>query len=260
MDKHALLKIEIKNSKPVDLLELATSYNSFADEYKRYMSRSCDENISDDIRLYIKEIKSGSIITDLIAMSPVSLPFIENYNTIIGFGEYLKSAFDYLTNKSDKKPYLEKINYENLANIVDPIAKDGSSQINCSTIVNGNLTVNINIDSLAANAVQNVASREIKNLKEPTTGYHDSVLLYWYQARNDKNSTTGDKAIIESISKIPIKTIFAHSGIKAKMIHDAENPFTHAYVVDVQVETIGDRAALYKIIEVYEKVDLPIDN
>ncbi|MDY0270410.1 hypothetical protein [Trichloromonas sp.] len=259
MEGLAKLTIEIDNSKPVELIELSQSFQSFADEYRRYLLRKEEQAIADDIKLYIKEIRSGSIIADLVALSAIALPFVENSNTIIGFGDYLKKAFDYLTGKSENKPNLEKANYENLARIIEPIAKDNASQINCSTIVNGNLVVNVHLDSPAANAAQNVANREIRALKEPTTGLKEKVLLHWYQARNDAKSTTGDKAIIESIQKGPVKAIFAHAGIKAKMLLDAENPFIHAYVVDVVVETINDRPALYKIIDVHEKIDIPAE-
>lgn len=216
MDGIARLTIEIKNSRPVELLELAQSFQSFADEYKRHLLKQEVPPIADDIKLYIKEIKSGSIITDLVALSTVALPFVENANTLIDFGNYLQAAFDFLTGKSDKKPPLEKVNYENLARFLEPIAKDNASQINCNTVINGNVTLTINIDSTAANAAQNVATREIKALKEPTTGFKEKVLLYWYQARNDPKSTTGDKAIIESIHNGPVKAMFANAGIKAK--------------------------------------------
>ena len=257
MNGIAKLTIEIKNSRPVELLELAQSFQSFADEYKRHLLKKEEPQIADDIKLYIKEIKSGSIITDLVALSTMSLPFVENTNSIIDFAGYLKNAYDFLTGKTDKKPMLEKANYENLSRILEPIAKDNASQINCSTVINGNVILTLNIDSTAANAAQNMATREIIALKEPTTGFKEKVLLYWYQARNDPKSTTGDKAIIESIHKWPVKAMFANAGIKAKMLLDAENPFIHAFVVDVAVETINDKPAFYKIIDVHEKIDLP---
>lgn len=41
------------------------------------------------------------------------------------------------------------------------------------------------------------------------------------------------------------------------MLLDSENPFIHAFVVDVAVETINDKPAFYKIIDVHEKIDIP---
>lgn len=183
------------------------------------------------------------------------MPFAENANTIIGFSSYLKSAYDYLTGKSPDKLQFEKGNYQNLSSIIEPIAKDKGSQINCNTTINGNVQVTINLNSLEANAAQNIAKREIDALAEPITGVHNKVLLYWYQARNDLRSTTGDKAIIESLNSNPVKVIFDNETLKQKMLSDPENIFVHAYVVDVSVETIKGKPAVYKIIDVHEKID-----
>jgi hypothetical protein len=257
MEDGAKLTIAIENSRPVELLELTQSLQSFADEYRRFLLRSEEPAIADDIKLYIKEIRSGSIITDLVALSPLALPFVENANSILSFSKHLKGAYDYLTGCTATKPDLEKANYENLAKFIEPIAKDSGSQINCSAIFNGNVELTINIDSKTANAAQNVAKRELDSLKEPTTFFKEKALMYWYQARNHLTSTSGDRAIVESLHHGPVKTIFAHSGIKAKMILEVENPFTHAYIVDLAIETINDKPALYKITEFHEKIDLP---
>jgi hypothetical protein len=140
---------------------------------------------------------------------------------------------------------------------VDPIARDSASQMNCSTIVNGDLNLTININSLEANAAQNIASRALKAMKEPSSGFHDQVVLYWYQARNDLAATAGDKAIIESVYSGAVKTIFGLPELKAKMLRD---PFSCGYLVDVFVETIGDKPVLYKITEIHDKIELPAIN
>lgn len=42
--------------------------------------------------------------------------------------------------------------------------------------------------------------REIIDLREPITGLHENVVMYWAQARNVIGNKSGDKARIESIS------------------------------------------------------------
>lgn len=255
MANDATLTIEIKNKTPVELIDLTKSLSSFADEYKRYLGTNDIAIPADEIKLYIKEIRTGSIIADLVALAPYGLPFAENANTIMGFSVYLKSAYEYLTGKSTDKPQLERNNYQNLSSFIEPVAKDNGSQINCHTTINGNVEVTINLTSSEANAAQNIAKKEIDALAEPITGIHDKVLLYWYQARNDLRSTTGDKAIIESLYSNPVKVIFDNESIKMKMLSDPENIFVHAYIVDVSVETIKGKPAVYKITNVHEKID-----
>jgi hypothetical protein len=254
------LTFEIKNQHPVELVDLTQSLLSFADEYKRYIAGNEDPVVAEDVRLYVKEMRSGSIIADLVANAPYALPLIENANTVFEFIKYLKEATDYLLGKSDKKPELDKANYENFVKILEPISKDHSSQLNIGAInINQpQAPVIINLNSLESNAAQNAAKRELDALKEPVTGMHEKVLLYWYQARNDPHSDKGDRAIIESIFSSPVKVVFVNETIKAKIL--SGDLFHLAYVVDVAVETIKGRPALYRILEMHESFERGQEN
>ncbi len=207
---------------------------------------------TESVSLYIKEVRAGSIVVDLMALAPQALQLISYTNALVNFFKHIKAAYDYLSGASDVKPPLDKTTYQNLSNIVEPVAKDRGSQINIGN-VSGDLVLHIN--STEANAIQNAAKREIELLAEPTVGIHEKVLLYWYQARNEAKSGTGDRAIIESISPKPVKTIWADDLVKSQMVLDDENPFKEAYVVDVFVETIRGKPALYKILKLHEKFD-----
>lgn len=253
----ARLTIEIKHSHPVELIDFTRAFLSVADEYRRYVKLQSGVAIADDVRLFIKGMRSGSIITDLVALSQTGLPFMENSVTVLDFSKYLFTAITFLTGKSDNRPDFTKTNLENISQLLEPIAKDNAAQINFQTIINGDVNITFNTNSLEAKAAQHTAEREIKAMKDPVTGYHDLVVLYWFQARNDLAGGTGDRAIIESISKNPIKTICATPETKSAMIHDQGNFFNTAFLVDVNIETIDDKPVLYKIIKVHEPVDLP---
>jgi len=260
MSEDYRLRIEIKNSKPVELVDLTNSFYGAADEYKRYMEAAYGELGKEDVTLYVQEIKTGSIITDLICMSPTLPPvlaYLSDVNTVVQFGTYLKNGYDFLLGRVTAKPNFAKVNYENLSKFIEPIAKDTASQLNVNTVINGNPTLVFHLSSLDANAAQNAAKREIGMLNEPVTGYHRNVVLHWYQAKNDITSKTGDRVIIESISNSPVKVIFESDQEKTQMLFGSKNPFTSAYLVDVNVETVGGRPMLYKILNVHERIDIP---
>src|SRR6266542_2463706 len=250
------ISIEIKNTQPIELIDLTESLVGFADEYKRRIAISDPLAPPEEIKLYVKEMRTGSIIADLIAIAPLMLPFVADANHVIEFCQYLSRAYKYLTGKSREKPEMEKVDYLNLNRIIEPVAKDSGAQINIGTL-NIAAPVTFTLNSLEANAAQNKAKREIELLQEPVTGAKERVLLYWYQARNDPRSQVGDRAIIESIYPGPVKVVFANENIKAKMLWDAENPFTHAYVVDVAVETIKGRPVVYRIQNLHEVIEQP---
>lgn len=261
MPEYPVFTIEIKNTQPVELLDLTGSLLSLADEYKRFVAAQPIPSAPEDIKLYIKDIHSGSIVTDLIAMAPAALPFVEHAKVIVTFAKYLKTGIEYLLGRDPaaQRPSLTKQNLNNLSTFLEPIAKDGASQMNCHTTINGDVNYIFNVNSVEANAIQNRAKKEMDSLKEPVVGIKEKVVLYWYQARNDPRSQVGDRAIIESIGPLPVKTIFHTDAIKAEMLYVTENPFRTAYIVDVQVDTINDKPVIYKVLHVHERFERPMD-
>jgi hypothetical protein len=250
--------IEIRNEQPIELVDLTNSLLSLADEYKRLLARSPEIVDTGETKLYVKEIRTGSIVTDLVAYAPYALPFVEHAKTIIAFGNYLKDVFNHFLGRGDVLPPMEKANYENITRIVEPIAKDHASQMNCQLVINGDIKPVIVIDSIQANAIQNGVRKKIEALKEPVAGIREQVLLYWYQARKDLKSQTGDKAVIESINPKPVKTIFVNEDIKTRVLFESQNPFKLAYIVDVAVETIDNKPVVYKILHVHESMETEI--
>jgi len=258
MDEEVRLTIEIKNEKPVSLIDFSNSFLCLSDEFDKYIRQHDEEAKARDVHLFIREVKSGSIIADLIAFAPFALPLIQDANSIIKFSESLKKAFDYLLGKAQTKPDFKRKNLQNYSGILEPIAKDSAAQINFNVIVNGGIHHHFSLNSIEAKAAQNSAGREMELLKEPLIGIHEKVVLHFFQARTDPKSSTGDKGIIESIHRGPVKVIFSTDTLKARVLHqDGVNPFNSAYIVDVDVQTIDEKPVVYKIIQVHESFDLP---
>lgn len=260
MESNYAIRIEIKNKKPIELVDLTNSFFNIADEYKRYTESKFGELKKEDVTLYIQDIKSGSIIADLFSITPAILPILSNSQdaaNIIQFASYLKNVYDFLLGRNNNRPNFTKVNYLNFAGFVEPIAKDNASQLNIHTIHNEKVELIFNLSSIDANAAQNSVKRELGLLAEPSTGIHRNVVFYWYQARNDASSQAGDKVIIESIYPFPVKAIFDSELVKSKVVWCNENPLTSGYLVDVSVETIQGKPVLYKILDIHSRIAYP---
>lgn len=260
MEDKMKLTIEIKNKQPVELTDLAKSMISLADEYRHFLAEHDAQIDADDVKLYVKEIRAGSIIEELVAMAPYALPFVEHSKTIIDYAKHLKTLYEWFSGKSDVKPLaVQKTTLQNLSSIVEPVAKDHGSQVNFGAVnVQGDFVVKLNLTSIEANAAQNAIRREMEAMREPVTGTHEQVVMYWAQARNQPDSKAGDRARIESLYKGDVKVRFATDGLKAKMLYDEPFPFRKAFVVDVSVETVEDKPVLYKVLNFHEAIDRDI--
>ena len=270
MPKHAeaaspSLTVEYKNKQPVEVADFANSLFAVANEYKRFTEiRHADSEVP-EVRLYVKEMREGSIIAILQPLQPTidftvatavaAIPSIANVNDIIEFGGHLRDAVRFLLGASGKRPELTKSSLENVNSIVEPTAKDQGAQLIINVTGNNNKMLVINASSLDSNAVQNAAKRELKNLALPAQESYEKVILTWYQVRKDR-SDKGDRAIIESISDRPFRCVFQNETVKAAILADEENLFKFAYYVDVMVERIKGKIICYKIMGLYEKISL----
>ena len=253
------LIIKIENKRPIELFDLTRSLVSLASQFDSYVEKNADSKENREAKLYVKEIKSGSVVLELIEIATIGMiPFIENMNTIIGFAKHCKSAIDYFLKNEGKKPDLSPTDFRELSTILNPVAKDHGSQFNMSTTINGNVEINFNLSSTETNALQNIFKKEIEQLRLPEQKeeVQSSVLLTWFQARNDTKSTVGNKGVIEEISKKPMNITFENDEIKEMMLHGDLNPFNTAYVVDVKIQTIQEKPAAYKIIRLHESFDI----
>lgn len=252
----------INNKQPIELLDLTKSLVALSTNFDRYTSENGENKENREAKLYVKEIRSGSIIIELIELATVGvIPFAENINTILDFATYFKSSVNFFLKGEGKNPELGPSEFKEISTIVSPIAKDKGSQLNISTTVNGNVTINFNLNSNESTAIQNIFNRELKKLKLPEISdkSEDRVVLTFYQARSDKTSKIGNKGTIESLNKKPMNIVFDTEELKTEILHSDVNPLKTAYLVDVKIETINEKPSIYRIIKLHEYFELEED-
>lgn len=256
MEKMSVAKliIKIENTKPIEITDFTESFTSLANQYYKYLAENEDFKLSQDTKLYIKEIRPGSIITELSDLVPMVIPFVEHSNSVIEFTTFLKLGFDYFLGKTEEKPKdFDLKDCNNFSNIIKPIAKDHGSNVFFNADWNfENSTVNFIFNSVDANAIQNGIQKEKETLKEPTTNLHKKVLFYWDSAKYDDKSKSVDRGFIDSIHGSALKVTFEDDTTKSKMLNIEENPFHLAYIVDVEVQEIKNTPYIYKILSLHD--------
>lgn len=252
LDDAYKLSIKINNNNPVELNRLTTSLNALSQQYNDFLLRHNYEETEG--KLYVDHIENGCISLELI--TDIVSPFLANINIIVEFLEYLKVGYDYLLGKkalSDLPRTFSKKEIKNFYNSLEQVAKDNGSNINFN--IKGNNNQVIFIDSVNANAMQNKAVQDIKNMQEEeTTNYpetYNKVTFRWLQLKGSPESVSADKGVIEKISKNGVKVIFTDESLKQRMLNEAY-PFKTIYLIDVQVHYSEDKAVFYEISKLYD--------
>ncbi len=256
MDADMKLVIQINNKKDIALTDLTISLLNVSQQFTRFLIKNGADLDKNRSTLFVRSVTSGSIIIDLKPICEYALPLLSEFNTVAEFVLYLKEYFSYFLGKSEKKPTsIEIKDMEQFEKILEPIAKDNGSSYNFIAQEGAEQVNYFLISSAEANAAQNAIKREIANATEKFKQLYDKQLLRWYQIRfSETQNQVGDKGIIESITKTPLKVIFADQNIKNEMINTSK--FSKqwqdlAYIVDVEVGTIENIPKLYKIINYY---------
>ena len=276
------LRITIKTGQPIEAKDVAEMLVGLNDEYIWYMVGHHRLKKKDVKGLAISEVSKGSQIYDLI---PILIGGLQVANSIFDFTGHLKKGFDKYLGDGKKNPQsvdnTTSANSKNILKILKPVVSDNGTQINIGT-----LHLNINVTEVQAKTIQQGIIEQLTNSKidaldllgrEQIKGFEESVsqierpkeldqkdtvaklittiviknqvLFYW--ELNSEGEVT-DKGYIESLHHKPHIVVFGNNQVEDEMTNSMSNRASLAYLVDVDVETLDNTPALYKITNIHK--------
>lgn len=256
IDFNNKLEITIKNQNPVVLTDLTLSLLGISQQYQRFIESETNQDYQPTTELYIKEVRQGSIVVELMAAAMTIRPLIWDGGPLNQWLEQAKAIVEWFLGKQDAPPKeVTKNDLKQWNNILEPVAKDHGSQLNFTVSGDNNVIAQFFLGSQEANAAQNRIQRELERLDDPDEHIQKRKVMTWYQTKFDSESHTGDKAIIEAISNKSVKLIFENNAVKDEMLKgDKRYPkpwHKLAYLVDVEVQTINGAPKLYNVLKFY---------
>ncbi len=258
MDEDAVLRVEIKNQRPVELADFTASMSAFAEAFKDYAAAHTQDPQPENMRLYVRSMQDGSIVAELVALAEQTQFILENAEVLAGFVGNLQDVISYFLGTTRAAPagIPSTKQARQIGSIVEPIAKDSASQMNIAIAggVHFHAPVQINLTSLEANAVQNAAARFL-GPSLPASCVASDQLMTLDQVKNRLKAKTGDYGIIETITDRPVRLQFLSEEAKRAVLElDHENPLQSVFLVDVEVRTVEGKPRLYRIIEVKDVI------
>lgn len=251
------IQFDLDYKDPIEISEFTKSLNAISNEYKKFIDDTYGAEQPVNAKLYVEKITEGSILTTLVEYSDFAIPFLVDVNTVYEFGKHLKEAFSYFSGQTKKGENLELDvqDLNNLKSIISPGTETGN-KIEISVVGNNNLVV-LKADDTESNAITNRISKELKDLRLPSSNIYKKQLFYFDQAKKDISSKKGNYGIIESLNDERLRVVFEDDkSIKNKMLKGKHNPLQVSYIVDVEVQTKRGKSITYKILNLHEIIDL----
>ncbi len=245
------ITVTIENQHPVELIDFTRSLLALGDEFRREVEAKAE---GFDGKLYVKELRNGSLVAELMVIAPAVGAALEAVNLTHDFFGNLKATIDWLKGLAEKPERMEAKTVANISTLLEPVAKDNGS--NCSIVVHvqGDVNAPLTINAAEANGAQNRAERYLKLERAAATEIHRGVIMGWAVVKNETGTpATGEKAIIDKLSDRPLKVVFDSRALREEMLQGHANPLREAFVVDVETQTVRGKLAAYKILQMHER-------
>jgi hypothetical protein len=244
-----IFTVHIEYKETIPLIEFKELLEGFNNQYQNHISQSGEENKND--KLLIKAITPGIIDIHLISSL---IPLFSDINNITTFFTSIKTLMVWLSSFKGKKPVYTSEDVKDIIDIVKPVNSTDRS-IKIST--NGDNSPVLVIDKVFAEKIivnSPAALDQIKEVEEPPKEDNlekSKVVLRFKQVEDEERNNRNTKGFIDEIDSKAYPIMFA-DGLKNPIIHGDPNPLKKNYLVDIKIQTIGNKIKSYSVLKIHD--------
>lgn len=267
-----ILTLKLENSQPIPLAAFVGAFTSIAEEYQK-AARDNQEFDAAEAEIFVKEVRSGSIVADLLPSVAPLLPLVATEAEKIWLAvDFVKKWGQRLTDLAEGviPDGASRSDLKRWINSVESIARDpdASSTLEASTFEDGKREVraSFKFNTNEARKIQKVIDAEFERLDEKSDIDHERVLMIF--TRSDVGDApvgkrSGERVLIQEVSEKPLAITYgselAEQRIKHEIRESDENIYKKGFNVNVKVQRIGTRPVAYSIMHVHDIIELPED-
>jgi hypothetical protein len=263
------IRVRLDVDQPIELTEFLGAFTAVAAEYDRYL-RDAFPDQKPRAEVFVKQVRSGSIIADLITQTFGSgIDTMNTVNTVTDFVKNYGALLALYVRPGGRAPAATKSQLANFGEQVAAVASIPNSNLEMAAIQieNGQekITAAFKFDTGQARDIQQRVEEHKREIDHTSRADRERVLMTF--VRSDIRDAalgkrSGELVLIEAISDQPRPLIYAselaEQQIKAE-ITDHESVYRKGFSVDVNVETRGGKPVAYAVTNLHRVIDLPDD-
>lgn len=272
-DAKAILTLRIDTTEPIEISAFVGAFTSLAEEYRRDI-RASYPDADDEARIYVREVRKGSIEADLIPLVVAAAPFVAQMDQILIVEQFVRTWGRRITAlaRGELGGWLPvKSELKVLADATEAIARDpnASSTLEAVTFEDGkrNVRAAFKFSTPQAKDAQKTIDAVYRELEKPEDADHKRVLMVF--TRTDVGKATvgkrsGERVKIEEVHDRPLALMYASELAEERLKHEIreaeENVYKKGFVVDVNVRLVNGKPSVFAVTNVHEVIDLPEDD
>ena len=260
------LTITLDLEQPVEIQDFAAFFSGLGSQFDRFLL-SEHPRMKGKAQMYVKEVRKGSIIADLVPNIPDLVGYMDNVLIVGGFG----ALFSKRVRKAITGQFIDgasRPEIEEIGKTVRSLSKDskGTLKIESVELKNGiwNKDVLIKFDTADARKAEATLDRQKKELEAVDNSDYKRVLMIFERSRKsdtDIAKPTGELVIIEEINEKPKALIYGSEMIEQQIKHEIreadDNIYKKGFMVDVNTRMRAGRVVGYTVGAIHQVIDLP---
>lgn len=260
------IELKLDLDQPAELYDLVGSFTAIASQFEKYITKEYPDH-RPEAKVYVNQIRSGSIIVELI---PMAQSLIAAMDGVVIVDDFVQIYKDYLNGyiEGRKTEGAKKSDLKDFHNQIRVIANDtdGKAIISSAEYHETKTTkrVSIEFDTKQARQAQEVIESHQNEIEAKAHELHKRVLMVFWQSNLKDASTgkkTGEKVVIEAISSKALAVVYESELAAQKIKHETTagdaNIYKLGFIVNCYVETLNGRPVDYRVTHVHEIIELP---
>jgi len=267
-ETRAYITVTLDISEPVEICDFAGLFAGLGGQFDAYL-RDKHPDLKGKAQMYVKEVRQGSIVADLIPSIPDLIGLMDDVVIVAAFASLFSKRVRALISGAFV-PGAKKSDIKELNETIQAVAhdKDGTMRVESIRYEDGawKKTLEIQFDTKEARRAVETLAAQKASLDETERVDHARVLMTFERSSKSDinvNQPTGERVVIEEISPNPKALIYAsdlaEQIIKHEIRESDDNIYKKGFVVDTNVRSRQGRIVAYAITHVHQVIDLPDD-
>lgn len=265
---HIILNLDTRQ--PIELGAFVGTFVAMGNDYERFISeRGLDDRA--EARIFIKEVRAGSIEADLLPWLSVYAPFISEMDKAIIVEDFVRRWGARLAAllRGDETVLPDTSGeLKDWARMVEAIATDpdGKASIKAAVYEDGKREIKAAVEFDTQQARQAMVSIEARRRELERQGVEQKERVLMVFTRSDVNDAdlnkrSGERVKIEELSEKPLALMYgselAEERIKHEIRERDDNVYKKGFVVDVLVKLRNGKPVAYSVTTLHDVIDLP---
>lgn len=261
---NSYLTVTLDLSEPIEISDFAAFFAGLASQFDDYLAER-HPDLKGTAKLYVREVRSGSIVADLVPMIDDVIGLMDNAVIILSFTAlfskrvrtWISGQFVPTANKSDLKY---------MGQTIRAVAhdKDGTLRLESMVYKEGlwSKELEVKFNTKEARAAEATIEAQKKALDKTEHVDHERVLMRFRRsdiADAEVGKRSGELVVIEEIQAKPLPLMYGSQLAEERLkdeIRDHDSVYYKGFVVDVNVQSSNGRNVAYSVTNVHQVLDL----